>query len=143
MALSMISGKRVAPFSGATSRIRTQPVRAPVVISQSYQNKENINLSKVSEYARHEKDTGSPEYQVSRLNARIEQLGKHLKYNRKDFSALRGLQAILAQRRSLLQYLYRVDREGYYKLIQAYGIRSVVVGDTRGTSREKVEKAAA
>ena len=33
----------------------------------------------------------------------------------------------------ILPFLYR----SYYTLITSFGIRSVVVGDTRGTSREK------
>ena len=79
--------------------------------SNSYKNLENINLSKLPQFARSENDTGSPEYQVARLTARVEQLSGHLKANKKDFAAKRGLQAILAQRRSQLQYLYRADRE--------------------------------
>ena len=79
--------------------------------SNSYKNLENINLSKLPQFAKHEKDTGSSEYQVARLTARVEQLSGHLQINKKDYAAKRGLQAILAQRRSLLQYLYRTDRD--------------------------------
>lgn len=78
--------------------------------SNSYKNGENIDLSKVPQYARHEKDCGSPEYQVARLTARIGQISKHLSTNKKDHAAKRGLVAILSQRKSLLQYLYRRDR---------------------------------
>lgn len=78
--------------------------------SASYKNKENIDLSKVPTYARASNDTGSPEYQVATLTARIEQISKHLANNRKDHAAKRGLVAILNQRKSLLQYLYRKDR---------------------------------
>lgn len=104
--------------------------------SQSYKNLENINLSRLPEFARHENDTGSSEYQVARLSARVTQLSTHLQANKKDYAAKRGLQAILAQRKSLLQYLYRDNRESYDKVIKSFNIRSVIVGDTRGTSRE-------
>lgn len=89
-------------------RLMAMPCTRPR--SHSYKNGENINLSRVAEVAKHENDTGSSEYQVARLTARIEQLSKHLQANKKDFSAKRGLQAILSQRKSLLQYLYRKDR---------------------------------
>jgi small subunit ribosomal protein S15 len=81
-----------------------------MLCSASYKNKENINLSRVPGYARHDKDTGSSEIQVARLSARIEQISGHLKSNRKDFAAKRGLVALLSQRKTLLQYLYREDR---------------------------------
>lgn len=71
---------------------------------------ENIDLSKLPALQRHDADTGSSEVQVARLTARIEQISKHLSQNRKDFAARRGLEAILSQRKSLLQYLYRQDR---------------------------------
>lgn len=79
--------------------------------SHSYKNKENIDLSRVAEYSRQEGDTGSPEYQVARLTARVAQLSPHLQANRKDYSAKRGLQAVLTQRKKLLQYLFKQDRE--------------------------------
>ena len=81
-----------------------------IVCSNSYKNKENIDLTSVDSYKRHVTDTGSPEYQAARLTARIVQIAKHLKTNRDDFHSRRGLQLILAKRKSLLQYLYRVDR---------------------------------
>ena len=113
-----------------------QALTSLVSRSQSYKNLENINLSRLPEFARHENDTGSPEYQVARLCARVSQLSSHLQANKKDYAAKRGLQAILAQRKSLLQYLYRENRESYDKVLKSFNIRSVIVGDTRGTSRE-------
>lgn len=80
--------------------------------SASYKNKENIDLSRVPAYGRHEKDTGSSEIQIARLSARIDQISDHLKMNRKDFAAKRGLVALLSQRKTLLQYLYRENRWG-------------------------------
>jgi small subunit ribosomal protein S15 len=65
----------------------------------------------VAQFAKNEKDTGSSEYQVARLTARVAQLAAHLATNKKDHAAKRGLQAILNQRKTCLQYLYRRDRE--------------------------------
>lgn len=80
--------------------------------SASYKNKENVDLSVVSRFAKHESDVGGTEVQIARLTARVKQIGDHLKSNRKDYSSERGLQAVLAQRKKLLQYLYRHDRWG-------------------------------
>jgi small subunit ribosomal protein S15 len=72
---------------------------------------ENIDISGVAAWSRKEGDTGSPEYQVARLSARVKQLSTHIKINKKDHASKRGLLAILAQRKKLLQYLYTRDRE--------------------------------
>lgn len=80
------------------------------LFSDSYKNKENIDLSKVATYKRHDKDEGSSEVQIVRLTARIDQLSKHLATNKKDNSCKRGLEAILYQRKSLMRYLYKQDR---------------------------------
>eukprot|EP00197_Chlamydomonas_leiostraca_P002518 CAMPEP_0202857430 /NCGR_PEP_ID=MMETSP1391-20130828/372_1 /ASSEMBLY_ACC=CAM_ASM_000867 /TAXON_ID=1034604 /ORGANISM="Chlamydomonas leiostraca, Strain SAG 11-49" /LENGTH=135 /DNA_ID=CAMNT_0049536225 /DNA_START=67 /DNA_END=474 /DNA_ORIENTATION=+ len=128
---------RPAAFSSAVR----PAVRTPraMVISASYKNKENIDLSNLSKQARHEKDTGSAEYQIALATARIQQISKHLSTNRKDHAAKRGLISILSQRKSLLQYLYRENRDAYDRLITEFGIRGVVTSDTRGASREKTE----
>lgn len=78
--------------------------------SASYKNQENINLEKVPAFKRHDADVGSSEVQVARLSARIMQISAHLAQNKKDFAARRGLEAILSQRKSLLQYMYKTDR---------------------------------
>lgn len=78
--------------------------------SASYKNKENIDLSNLPKFQRHGADTGSTEVQLARITMRVGQLSAHLANNKKDNSSRRGLQALLAQRKSLLQYLYRNDR---------------------------------
>lgn len=119
------------------------PVRAPLVTVASYKNKENIDLSSVAQYARAPTDVGSPEVQVARLTLRVAQLTAHLQGNRKDQSARRGLDMVLAQRKSLLQYLYRVNRSKYEQMISELGLKPVVVADTRGASRNTQDKATA
>jgi ribosomal protein S15 len=78
--------------------------------SASYKNKENIDLTRSDAYRKNAKDCGSAEFQVALLSARVEQVSKHLTANRKDFAAKRGLIAILSQRKSLLQYLFKENR---------------------------------
>ena len=63
------------------------------------------DLAEVPEYARHSNDSGSPEVQIARMSARVQQLTTHLEQHKKDFSTRRGLLAILAQRKQMLLYL--------------------------------------
>lgn len=71
----------------------------------------------------HDKDTGSPEVQVALLTTRILELTEHLRENKKDHAARRGLLKMVGRRTSLLQYLKRVDRGRYQKLIANLGLR--------------------
>ncbi len=77
----------------------------------------------IKKFARHEKDTGSPEVVVALLTKRIELLSEHLKRNPKDFSSKRGLLKLVGKRRRLLKYLRRKDHERYLKLIKELGLR--------------------
>ncbi len=77
----------------------------------------------IKEYAREKKDTGSPEVQVAILTTRITELSEHMQKHKKDFHSRRGLLAMVARRRKLLDYLKSKDEAGYKKLIKALGIR--------------------
>lgn len=77
----------------------------------------------ISEYKRAEKDTGSPEVQVSLISGRIKYLTEHFKINKKDFHSRRGLQSLVNKRRKLLKYLKRNDTSRYQTLIQSLGLR--------------------
>lgn len=77
----------------------------------------------VADYGRAEGDTGSPEVQVALLSARIEHLTGHFADNKKDHHSRRGLLMMVNQRRKLLDYLKRVDRERYQDLIKRLGLR--------------------
>ncbi len=71
----------------------------------------------------HEQDTGSPEVQVALLTTRILELTEHLKANKKDHAARRGLLKMVGRRTSLLRYLTRTDRDRYKNLISTLGLR--------------------
>jgi small subunit ribosomal protein S15 len=71
----------------------------------------------------HEKDTGSADVQVALLTRRIAQLTEHLKTNAKDHSSRRGLLKMVAQRRSLLDYLSRSNSDRYKNLIEKLNLR--------------------
>ena len=85
----------------------------------SAQRKETV----VREYRTHDKDTGSPEVQIALLSERINELSEHFKTHKKDHHSRRGLLKIVSQRRRLLDYLRRYDRERYQALIQRLGLR--------------------
>lgn len=77
----------------------------------------------IDQYKRADKDTGSPEVQVSLMTGRIKYLTDHFKINRKDFHSRRGLQELVNKRRKLLKYLKRNDQSRYLTLIQSLGLR--------------------
>lgn len=77
----------------------------------------------IQEYAKHEGDTGSPEVQIAVLTKRIKDLTDHLRTHQKDHHSSRGLIKMVAQRRSLLNYLQKSDIERYRSIIAKLGIR--------------------
>ena len=77
----------------------------------------------IGEYETKKGDTGSPEVQVAILTNRIEELSQHMRVHKKDFHSRRGLLAMVAKRRKLLDYLKRKDEDRYQKLIKSLGIR--------------------
>ncbi len=77
----------------------------------------------VAEYATGKGDTGSPEVQVAILTNRINTLSEHMQANKKDFGSRRGLLAMVAKRRKLLDYLKGKDEARYQDLIKRLGVR--------------------
>ncbi|CAM4506722.1 MAG: 30S ribosomal protein S15 [Legionella sp.] len=77
----------------------------------------------VNEFKRADKDTGSPEVQVSLITSRIKYLTDHFKEHKKDFHSRRGLQALVNKRRKLLKYLKSNDQGRYQTLIQKLELR--------------------
>lgn len=65
----------------------------------------------IDAYARKEGDTGSVEVQVALLTNRISNLTEHLKSNKQDKHALRGLKKMVGRRDGLLKYLEKEDLE--------------------------------
>ncbi len=77
----------------------------------------------ISEYKKHEKDTGSSEVQIALLTERIGHLTEHFKIHKKDFHSRRGLLKLVGKRRRLLDYLKVTDLDKYRSLIKDLGIR--------------------
>ncbi|NLG69408.1 MAG: 30S ribosomal protein S15 [Firmicutes bacterium] len=82
-----------------------------------------VKESLISQFRRHEGDTGSPEVQIALLTQRINDLTEHLKVHRKDFHSRRGLYKLIGQRRGLLNYLERTDVERYRQVVERLGLR--------------------
>jgi small subunit ribosomal protein S15 len=77
----------------------------------------------INEFATKAGDTGSPEVQVAILSERINNLTSHFKTHGKDNHSRRGLLKLVSTRRSLLDYVKKVDESRYKTLIERLGIR--------------------
>ena len=77
-------------------------------------------------FAKHggsENNTGSTEGQIALFTHRINHLTEHLKKNRKDYNTERSLVRLVGKRRSLLDYLIKVDVLRYRAIIKELNIR--------------------
>lgn len=77
----------------------------------------------VEKHRIHEKDTGSPEVQISILTKRIDQLTEHLRKFVKDHHSRRGLMMMVSRRNRLLRYLSDTDYKRYQAIVSALGLR--------------------
>ena len=77
----------------------------------------------ITEFHRHDNDTGSPEVQVAILTKRITQLTDHLRTHKHDESSRRGLLKLVGRRRRLLRYIRRNDYQRFIALTDTLKIR--------------------
>ena len=77
----------------------------------------------IKEFATKEGDTGSPEVQIAIISERIRNLSEHMQQHKHDLHSRRGLIMLVGQRRSLLDYLKRVEDNRYQILIKRLNIR--------------------
>ncbi len=77
----------------------------------------------IKEVAIHDKDTGSPEVQISILTKRIEELSQHLKKNAKDNHSRRGLLAMVAGRQKHMKYLEKKNPKRALALQKKLGLK--------------------
>ncbi len=68
-------------------------------------------------------DVGSPQAQLSVLTARIKEVTEHLKTNKHDHMARRGLIQMVGRRKRLLKYLEKNDFEAYKAILEKLGLR--------------------
>lgn len=79
--------------------------------------------SVVKSFGRTEKDTGSPEVQIALLSEQIAELTGHLQTHKKDLHSRRGLVKMVADRRTLLNYLKKTKAAAYDKLVKKLGLK--------------------
>jgi small subunit ribosomal protein S15 len=77
----------------------------------------------ITDYHRHDSDTGSPEVQIAIMTGRILQLTEHLRANKKDESCRRGLLKLVGHRRRMLTYLRKVDYPRYLAVTEGLSLR--------------------
>jgi len=75
------------------------------------------------ELKKHEKDSGSPEFQISLLTEKINHLGEHLQVHGKDKHSRRGLVLLASRRNRLLKYLRSRDFDRYRLVVEKLGLR--------------------
>ena len=71
----------------------------------------------------HKTDVGSPQAQASVLTSRIKEVTAHLKSNKHDHMARRGLIQMVSKRKKLLKYLEGKDFESYKATVAKLGLR--------------------
>ena len=78
---------------------------------------------KMKDIARHDKDTGSSEVQISQLTAKIENLSEHNKKFKKDKHSSVGLLKAVNKRKKLLDYLKKNKVDSYKNVLSKLKLR--------------------
>lgn len=95
--------------------------KMPQVNAMALTNKQKQKVT--TSVKRHDKDTGSPEYQVALFTEQIKKLTIHLKKNKKDFHSRRGLLKMVAKRKRLMAYLEKTNKDSYKALVEKLGLK--------------------
>lgn len=77
----------------------------------------------MNDVATHKTDVGSPQVQASVLTVRIREITEHLKTNKHDHMARRGLIQMVGKRKKLLKYLENKDFAAYQAIVAKLGLR--------------------
>lgn len=77
----------------------------------------------ITDLAKGKNDVGSSAVQVGILTARIAEITEHLKTNKHDFMARRGLLQMVGKRKRHLAYIAKHDSKEYLALIKKLGLR--------------------
>jgi small subunit ribosomal protein S15 len=79
----------------------------------------------ISKFSSGANDTGSSEVQVALFTKHISNLTEHLKINKKDYQARRGLLVFVVKRKRLLIYLKNRNNDRYEKVIKELKLKRV------------------
>lgn len=77
----------------------------------------------ITDLQKDKKDSGSSAVQAGILTERIKEITEHLKKNKHDHMAKRGLIQMVGQRKKHLKFIAKKDSKQYLELIQKLGIR--------------------
>ena len=77
----------------------------------------------INKFSKSEEDTGSAEIQIAIISERINNLIEHFKSHKHDKHSERGLVALVNNRKKLLKYVLRKDKNRYQELIKELKIR--------------------
>ena len=77
----------------------------------------------MKDIARHDKDTGSSEVQISQLTTKIENLSEHIKRFKKDKHSSVGLIKAVNKRKKLLDYLKKNKSDAYKNILTKLNLR--------------------
>ena len=77
----------------------------------------------IADLATAKNDTGSPAVQAGIMTERIKELTEHLKINKHDFMARRGLLQLVGKRKRQLKYLAEHDSKTYLATVKKLGLR--------------------
>jgi small subunit ribosomal protein S15 len=77
----------------------------------------------VTEFRKHEGDSGSADVQIALLTDRINSMTEHMRGATRDYSSRRGLLKMVSKRRSLLDYVRKHEPKRYLELITRLNIR--------------------
>lgn len=77
----------------------------------------------IADLAKGKNDTGSSAVQVGVLTKRIDEVTEHLKKNKHDHMARRGLLQMVGKRKRHLTYIAKKDSKEYLALIKKLGLR--------------------
>lgn len=89
----------------------------------------------IAKHKSHSADTGSPQVQIAILTEEINELTKHLKTHKKDYSSRRGLLRKIGQRRRLMMYLEKESPEIFEKLVKKLKLRKMNIDE--GLTKQK------
>ncbi len=82
-----------------------------------------IKTQVITDFHRHDGDTGSADVQIAILTKRIAHLTEHLRANKHDESCRRGLLKMVGQRRRLLAYLRKSEYARYLAITERLSLR--------------------
>lgn len=77
----------------------------------------------IDEFKVHKTDTGSTDVQVALLTEQIKKLVKHLKEHSKDNHSRRGLLKMVADRRSLMNYLAKKNKRRHNEIVKKLNLK--------------------